>query len=314
MHQFQETHPEFKGFSSYYGTQLGSYLSGIESKRKKALSKFYIGCGVCAVLCAVSSLLLWSKTESAFAATMPFIFGAPVLGGIYAWATARVSDETKVHLVGGICDFIGWRFEPSSFIGPPLSLLVNNKLLTKSFDRHSFEDQISGKAHGADFLSVECHMEKKSRDKNGNTQWTTTFRGLIMVIDFHRKFDGRTVVLRDKGIFNTKKKSGMKRVGLVDPKFEKIFEAYGTDQVEARYLLTPDFMQRLVDLEEAVDGKKLCFGFLEDKLYITVVTKNRFEAGSMLRPLTDTQRTQDLLDEIGAVYDLVDGVMKPQTR
>jgi len=40
----------------------------------------------------------------------------------------------------------------------------------------------------------------------------------------------------------------MKRVGLVDPVFEKIFEAYGTDQVEARYLLTPTFMQRLVRL------------------------------------------------------------------
>ena len=64
--------------------------------------------------------------------------------------------------------------------------------------------------------------------------------------------------------------------------FSKIFEAYGTDQVETRYLLTPTFMQRLVDLEQSVDGKKIRFAFTGGQLLIAVETENRYEAGSSL--------------------------------
>ena len=92
---------------------------------------------------------------------------------------------------------------------------------------------------------------------------------------------------------------------------DRIFEAYGTDQVEARYLLDPVFMQKLIDLEQSVDGKKIRFGFLGGKLHIVVQTPNRYEAGSMLKPLTAPDRTQKILDEIGAIYDIVDAVLKP---
>jgi len=129
-------------------------------------------------------------------------------------------------------------------------------------------------------------------------------RGQLMTLTFPRKFLGRTVVLRDKGFLQGKKKGDMKRVGLADPVFEKIFEAYSTDQVAVSV-----FMQKLVDLERSVDGKKIRFGFVDGQLLIVVETPNRFEAGSMLKPLMAPERTQKILDEIGAVYDVVDGVM-----
>jgi len=233
--------------------------------------------------------------------------------GVRNYFTRTVKAETKSHLVGGICQFIGWEFNHDVDEPPVLDPLIDNGLLPKRFHRVKFEDRMNGNAHGADFEAVEAHMERRDRDSKGRERWVTVFRGSLMAIDFHREFLGRTVVLRDKGIFNAKKKSGMKRVGLVDPIFEKIFEAYGTDQVEARYLLTPDFMQRLVDLETSVDGKKIRFGFIQGLLLIAVETPNRFEAGSMFKPLTDTTRTQKILNEIGAIFDVVDGVMKPQS-
>ena len=167
------------------------------------------------------------------------------------------------------------------------------------------EDEISGEAHGAIFNSIEVKLTRKS-GKNR----VIDFRGQLMSITFPRKFLGRTIVLRDKGFLQGKKKGDMKRVGLVDPVFEKIFEAYGTDQVEARYLLTPVFMQTLVDLERSIGGKNIRFGFDQNKLFIAVETPNQFEAGSMLEPLTDPARTQKILDEIGAVYDVVDVVSR----
>jgi len=71
-------------------------------------------------------------------------------------------------------------------------------------------------------------------------------------------------------------------------------------------------MQRLVDLETSVSGKNIRFGFTGGRLLIVVETPNQFEAGSMFTPLTQKDRTQKILDEIAAVYHVVDGVMKPQ--
>lgn len=198
-------------------------------------------------------------------------------------------------------------------MSPHIHTFESLGLLSSTYDRSSFEDRVSGAAHGAQFEFYEAHLEKRHRTKNGE-RWSTHFRGQMLVIDFDRTFLGRTVVLRDKGMFNRKTKGDMKRVGLVDPVFEKIFEAYGTDQVEARYLLPPDFMQRLVDLEHLVDGKNIRFGFIGGQLLIAVETHNRYEAGSMFQPLTETARTQKILDEIGAIYDVIDGVLKPHSR
>ena len=76
----------------------------------------------------------------------------------------------------------------------------------------------------------------------------------------------------------------MKRIDLVDPAFEKIFEAYGTDQVEGRVILDPALMQCMINLERAVSGKNIHFGFDRDTLFIAVETKDQFEAGSMWTP------------------------------
>lgn len=314
MAHFSEKHPEFKGFSDYYNTQLLPALQDEEHVRIGAFRKINRHAPLAIIAILLLAGLVFFKTRH-----FMFLIMGPALSGM-AYAGIRhhhlteVKSRTKNHLVAGICDYINWSFSEIVHEPPQLQPLMENGLLPKKYDRVNFEDKMWGNAHGADFEALECHMEREDSDSDGDTRWVTVFRGALMAIDFHRKFAGRTVVLRDKGMFNAKKKSGMKRVGLVDPKFEKLFEAYGTDQVEARYLLTPDFMQRLVDLETSVDGKNIRFAFLDDLLLIAVETPNRFEAGSMNVPITDPKRTQDILDEVGAVYNLVDGLMKPQGR
>ncbi len=311
MYQFDEHHPEFKGFSSYFVKELLPLLEIGERRRKKAISKIKQHVPVMVLLLGIGIALLWWKLKIIQLIVFAIFGGGAGIAAYVGYVLKDVKAETKQNLVSGICSYVGLTFSERVFDPPDLAPLIDNGLLPKRYDRVSFEDQMSGNAHGADFEAVECHMEREEKSDN-NKKWVTVFRGSLMVIDFHRKFLGRTVVLRDKGFLNRKQKSGMKRVGLVDPKFEKIFEAYGTDQVEARYLLTPDFMQQLVDLEDSVDGKNIRFAFLEGLLVVAVETPNRFEAGSMFKPLTDQERTQKILDEIGAVYDVVDGVMKRQ--
>lgn len=314
MSFFNESHPEFKGFNAFYERELLPALQDKEYDRLDALKSInkYGPMAVVAIV-AIAGFLFFRIGHPMFLAVGGvFAFGAYM--GIRHYFLKDIKSRTKNHLVAGICRFLGWEFSEDITEPPPLERLIENGLLPKRYDRVSFEDKMWGNAHGADFEALECHMEREDKDSDNKRKWVTVFRGSLMALDFHQEFLGRTVVLRDKGWFNRKKKSGMKRVGLVDPKFEKIFEAYGTDQVEARVLLTPTFMQRLVDLEESVDGKNIRFAFLDDLLLIVVETPNRFEAGSMRVPITDPKRTQDILDEVSAVYNVVDGLIKPAQR
>ncbi len=313
MSFFEESHPEFKGFNAFYEKELLPALRKKEFDRLNALKKVNRFGPLAVGAIALGTFLLYSRVGHPMFLAMGAFFAFSAYMGIRHYFLKDIKSRTKNHLVAGICRYVGWQFSEKVTEPPELDLLIENGLLPRSYDRVSFEDKMWGNAHGAAFEALECHMERedKSDDK---TKWVTVFRGSLMALEFPREFMGRTVVLRDKGWFNRKKKSGMKRVGLVDPKFEKIFEAYGTDQVEARYLLTPDFMQRLVDLEESVDGKKIRFAFLNNLLLIAVETPNRFEAGSMRVPITDPKRTQDILNEVGAVYNVVDSLIKPMER
>ncbi len=308
INNFDETRPEFKGFNSFYINTLLPFLEVKERERVGRVSKAK------KVGAAIGGLgLLFSTSAFTRIGVLEVILA--VISIIAGFATphimlSKLKGETKQFLMGNICEFLGWTFQTKEFENPDLGIWQDNKLLPR-FDRVSFEDQMQGNSHGADFSFCEAKLETKHTDSNGKTEWRTTFAGIILHIDFHMKFLGRTVVLRDAGIFNRKKKAGMKRVGLVDPKFEKLFEAYGTDQVEARYLLTPTFMQRLVDLETTVGGKKIRFGFMDGKLYIALEAPNQFEAGSMFKPLIDSARTEKILAEIGSILDIIDGVLKP---
>ena len=315
MHQFTADHNDFNGFSEYYEDQILTHLEIAETVRLSAVSKAKRNWTIIVAIILTVAIALLIKTREPLLVLMPLVFGG-VIGKIWETnAFSIVKSETKTHLVQNISQFLGWEFT-EKVLQPPniIEALYENKLLTGRYDRSSFEDRIQGSAHGADFEMVEAHLEREKTDDKGRKSWVTVFRGQLIGMDFHREFLGRTVVLRDKKIFNAKKKAGMKRVGLVDPVFEKIFEAYGTDQVEARYLLTPTFMQRLVDLETKVDGKNIRFGFIGGLLLIVVETENKFEAGSMYKPLISPERTQKILNEFSAVLDVIDGVLKPEER
>lgn len=310
MHQFKTRHRDFDGFSEFYNREVFPVLQERDSERAASVKKGMMGATAWLLImgCAAAFILLTSGSV-VFAI---FIAAAGVIGalGFFKLMTHAIRSETKERIVGAILGYVGWSFQetvPDYEVSPYRSLF----LLPRTFDRMAFEDRLSGEAHGASFHSVEAHLEKETRDKDGDRKWVTVFRGQLMTFDFPTKVFGRTIVLRDGGWFKKKTKGDMKRIGLVDPVFEKIFEAYGTDQVEGRVILDPAFMQRMVDLEKAVSGKNIQFGFDQDKLFITVETPDQFEAGSMFKSLTSPERTQKILDEVGAVFDIADGLLTP---
>ncbi|GGX71082.1 hypothetical protein GCM10011309_21550 [Litorimonas cladophorae] len=231
----------------------------------------------------------------------------------------RFDVETKESILGGFCRFRNWtyfhdqRLKKSDLLSYGLTDFVNLGFAPK-YNSATIEDHITGKIHGAYFQFFYATFSRADEAVYEFCPWKYWFKGQFISLTFPQKFQGQTVVFPDKGVFNRRKRRGMKRIGFADPVFEKMFEVYGTDQVEARYLLAPDFMQRLVDLEHAFDGKSIRFGFAENQLLIAIETRIRLGVGSMFTSLDKPERTQNVLDALAAIYDVVDGVSKPQAR
>lgn len=196
--------------------------------------------------------------------------------------------------------------------GPaPASMPRFRKLdLLPSFDRSRFEDFFHGERQGCAFDLCEAVLEDQRRDKDGKTTYVTVFRGQMIRIAFPKDFLGVTIVRRDAGVFNALRGMGdLKRVGLGDSTFERAFEVYSNDQVEARYLVHPVFMERLIALETAYRGKNLRCAFTEGDLLIALESPDRFEIGDMFKPLADPARARRIVDDLAGVLRLMDAVL-----
>ena len=95
---------------------------------------------------------------------------------------------------------------------------------------------------------------------------------------------------------------------LEDISFDKRFNVHTKDQVEARYLLTTGFMDRLNSLETAFgSSNKIKCSFFDDKIMFAIPNKkDLFELGSLFTPIGSTKSIEKFCDELTAVEEIID--------
>jgi hypothetical protein len=211
---------------------------------------------------------------------------------------------------------MGASFQIAAFAPPALERIKALRLLP-GYQRANFEDLFSGTHKGARFELYEGHLEQRTTDSKGRTRYSTVFRGQLIRMHFPIEFLGVTVVRRDAGVFNMFgggdiEGRKLERVRLVASQFEKAFEVWGTDQVEARYLLHPVMMERLIALETGLHGKRIRCAFENGDLLVAVEGGNLFEPGDLFKPLVDPSRARRIVDEIASVVKVMDQVLTAQ--
>ena len=180
-----------------------------------------------------------------------------------------------------------------------------------SFDRYRSEDYFVGTYKSVDIEFSEIHLEKESRDSDGDRTYTTVFKGLAILLDMQsKKFYGHTFIDRDKGKITEwfkEKSSQMKRANLVDPEFEEIFDVYTNDQVEARYLIDPVMMERLKGLQDQYEGETMTAAFYDSKMLVLIKSRyNYFEPADLEIPASDPRSILQMKKEIGEILSLID--------
>ncbi len=303
----EENRPWLKGFNAYYDREIAALVGDVASARdaaavetrKRIFIAVFIGATVLGFV-----FLLAPLDWMIFAA-----FGVAGLGYAYIRQPgAKYNDLYKARVVSKLCHFfeLDYRARPGRF---PSTRFRAMDMIPR-YHRASQEDALSGDHQGVQLSFIEVHLEQQRRSKN-TTQYITVFRGPLWTLEFPKPFKGITIVRTDRsaiGNFFSRATSKGERVRLEDPVFESHFEVYSDDQVEARYLLTPDFMTRMLTLRQIM-GPAIQAAFHENQMLIAVNHgKNRFEAGGLYDSTTVEQNLRRTITELVAIFDLIEAL------
>ena len=164
------------------------------------------------------------------------------------------------------------------------------------------DDRVHGTIGQTPFEAAEVRRSYSTGGKNRTT--VVVFHGLFFHIDFNKSLRGITIVQpEDVSASQTGSRMQLSKVPLENPTFEQAFAVYASDQVEARYILTPAMMEQILALRQRA-GKPLFLAFKNNRAYIGV------DYGcALFEPGIASTTSLESIQEMAAHFALAEGVI-----
>lgn len=291
-------------FNSIY-THLEPALKTLEAKRvelkAKGTRKGLIAGGIC---CLAGLVIMLLSKVSGIALVIPPVIGLIVLFYCINSQSGKLSFYYKTDIISKIISTLceTTSYKPDQGISE--QTFVHSKLFSTPPDRYRSEDLITGVIGKTNFECSEIVAEEKQviHDKKGRREtWVDIFRGFFFIADFQKDFKGDTLIYRNawiKPFFNSE------RVKLENQEFKKSFDVYSSDQVEARYLLSPAIMEKLLELDRKFPGK-ITVSFRHSLIVIAIPdSKNHFETSIWTSQTNNSQLKQEF-NTLKALFNIV---------
>jgi hypothetical protein len=311
--------PSLNEIDAVFRNELAPHFKEVESLRGAVFSRIGIAILIDAILTALFFSFALSNHGNArnLGELIPMLGGACIAIGFFLargpYKTFRSEFKEK------IMNKIAQRFFPEMKYFHALwiekNLYDESKLFRESLDTYTGGDYFKGKIGDVDFQFSEllCQYTTGS-GKNRTTH--TAFRGFFFVGDFHRDFYFRTTIEPDLaermlGVLGR----GLQRIGssigeekLVDlenPEFEKLFVTKSSDQVEARYILTPTFMEKLVFFRNKV-GNPLHLCFVNGKMFLAINTNHDYFEPKLFGNVIDRKDLMKFLEMLYLLFGVAE--------
>ncbi len=297
-------------FAAFYEKELKELLLPLEEERKKIKRL-----GIAGFICIGVSLvffILAASTHAAYAAIIAFIVFIPAIICLVLYGTGKnkFTRQFKNQIVAKIIAFIdpALHYSPDSCISK--TDYTNSGLYVSEVDRYSGDDYVEGTHDKTFFCFSELHTEREV-SSGKQKHWETVFKGLFIMADFNKHFAGRTYVWsesRPQLNFLNKLFSSfswnLEKVKLEGLEFEKCFIVYSNDQVEARYILTPSFMERAVRLQKLM-GEGTALSFINSNINIAIPMKEDLFEPAVFGA-NDFSRLEQFRLVLKLIYDIID--------
>lgn len=165
------------------------------------------------------------------------------------------------------------------------------------------EDGFSGNHAGIRFDAFE--VVRTSRTSRGG-ETSPAQHALVIVLRLPRPLQATTQLRSRKiGWHQPGEAEGLAPVRLESPEFAEQFRVRSDDQVEARFVFTPDIMVRMIDLAHGEDIRATAQG---DHLTIAFEGPNRFDLTHSDTGLSGDAAVRMAIQQIGEMLDLVEAV------
>ena len=310
---------EFReNFDKVYYNMLLDVVAPFEQKRKEALKKAVI-CLICGIIlgflipqiykyCDLFLMNTFSNLSSDTRSDLlGYIIAVPVLivAGLLITPSiiAKDFENTVKKKVMPILLRSLPKFKWSSEKCITSKFIINARLFG-DYNRQSGDDNFTGKYKNVDVKMWETELGKETGSGKNRT-YTVRFKGVLVALEPPRQYKGLTLIKKDNLIDITPQ--GLEQVNLEDVEFEKDYNVYSDDQIEARYVLTTAFMERFKNIKLAFNASKIEASISEQGILIAISTgRDLFKVGKLWRPVADYEQFKTMADEFASILELID--------
>ena len=165
----------------------------------------------------------------------------------------------------------------------------------------------------------EC---KLNRDRRGDILFPP-FKGVLILLRTEHKLSNKPVIIKADGLKNGLNKlhnkidnifgrknnefTDLQKINLEDVEFEKKYDVYCADQIEARYVLTTAFMERLNNIKFAFNADFVEASIIDNKMLIAVYThRDLFKLANIYKPIYNFNQYKTMVEEFASVLEMVD--------
>ncbi len=292
-------------FQEVFYTKLFPVLESWEVIRKKMFYQAII-LTIAGIIASVLLLLivilqpsnnLAIKKLTGYLCVVLFLFSASI--GIVVKKTFE--NKLKKNIKKDVCKCFGELKWKNNFYNAKNLFYIAN--LVEKYTDSRFDDVFYGQYKGVNYEIIEAELIR--RNVRGKCD-QTLFTGCIVKLDMNKRFNGNTVIYPETLMHKSPFKE-LRYTELEDCVFEKRFDVFTDDEVEARYLITPSFMERLSNLKTAFSAIKIYCSFYDKELLIGLYTeKDLFSIGSLRKPANDPKQFFTLFEQILSIIKLID--------
>lgn len=319
----EEANEYRKKFHKYYYEKIAKDLAGFEEFRLSELRKynFWFRLSILAVIIGVIVFIyclinlpadvFWGSGISAPVCDM--ITGLTAFAGIGCYLLAlkdlkNFERKIKEDVIQSFLSFFGdFRWSIDESISKEE---LEGSGLTGHITKITGDDYFEGTYKNTKIIISEVALTRGS-----GKSITKIFDGLFIKIGMNKTSEAHTIVIENMTLNNCleietcwpSSFSGKEKITLEDPEFEKTFKVFSNNQIEARFILTTAFMQRLKNLKKIYRAIGIRVSIQGNSILIALpCERDMFFLGDLRKPVTDTGQMQTLFEEFLAVLSLVD--------
>lgn len=221
----------------------------------------------------------------------------------------------KKLLTNAIAEASSMTYHPEGVM--TLAEVFGHKILPLS-DEDNHEDGFSGIYHDVQIDLQEIRLtdiEKRQNRATSNHARQNpqiieydVFWGLVIRLRLKRAMEGHTVVMpksRLQSAMRTKF-TDFQKIKIVSPKWKKQYDVISTDQIEARVILDPAFIERFMEAAKIFKAKWMEASFKDHEILFAIHRgKDLFEPPPLWQSVTK-KNLQKVTHELEIVFDIID--------